>query len=271
MCQPRYNSEGGMLMNLIKTKSKLIIFTFGIIVALSLILTIAFMTQYSNLHVMYEINGETGEVEILAESEQKVGTYVLTNRYLYNYLRSSIKMPGPLDGVEFEDAAQTIYAFQTSMNGFNNFILACLVVGLLMFAALLIFANNSRNVYYKSNLIVGIAAPAVVCVMSLVAVIWDIILMANFNSNIDLYKVTTIMENFDIAAIEKTNMRTQMEYQEMIDTYASGINSLTFVLTMIYFIVVIAASGVVVAHTLLKYNGTAARREEIIKRAMVTE
>jgi hypothetical protein len=228
------------------------------------------MTQYSNVHVIFTIS-EDGEVEILRDSSTEVGTYTLTNQYLYSYLNSRVKMPGPLDGVEFEDAKEVIYSFQQSMNGFNNFILAFLVVGLVMFAALLIFSNNSRNVYYKSNLIAGIAAPAVVCVMGLVAFIWNIILMGNFNSNSDLYKVTAIMENFDIAAIEKLQMRQNMEYQTMIDTYASGVNSLTFVLTMIYFIIAMAASGFVICHTVLKYNGTRVRREEIIKRAMVTE
>ena len=79
------------------------------------------------------------------------------------------------------------------------------------------------------------------------------------------------MENFDIASITKLEMRQSMEYQDMISNYASDINVLTLVLTMLYFIIVVAASSLVVVHTILKYKNTAERREEIIKRAMVTE
>jgi hypothetical protein len=257
-------------MNLLKNNSKLVIFTFGIIVALSVILTISFMTQYAHVHVIYTMD-EDGEIEILKDSTSQLGSYTLTNQYLASYLNSTTKMPGPLDGLTFDEAKETIYSFQQSMNGMNNFILACLVVGLCMFAGLLIFSNNSRSVYYKSNLIAGIVAPSVVCIMSIVAIIWDILLISNFNANSDLYKMTAVMENFDIAAIDKLQMRQTMEFQTVIDNYASGVNTATLVVTLIYFIVVIASAGVVVAHTLLKYKNTTARREEIIKRAMVTE
>ncbi len=252
-------------MKLISTKSKLIIMIFGLVAAVSLLITMVFMTQYSNVHVIYQIL-EDGTVEIGSGTQFVTGDYKLDNQYLYRYLNSTTKPTSPVTE-DFETAKTIIYDFQMSMNSFNNFILATFVVCICMFALLLIFANHSRRVYYTSNLVVGIGAPVVSIIMALIGMIWNIILLGTFNSHADLFKVTSIMEDFNIDSKTKLAMRTTMSYEDMINDYASNVNSLTLVLTIIYFVILLVAACFVIVNTVLKYKATKQAREEIIARA----
>jgi len=249
-------------MNFLSSKSKPIIFIFGLLSALLVILTIVFMTQYSHIHVAYSIN-EAGELIIREDSSITVGSYQLTNTYLASYLKNTSKVSPVTEN--FETAKTIIYNFQMNMNAFNNFILASFVVCICMFAILLIFSNQSRRVYYKSNLIVGIAAPAVAIIMCIVGVIWCITLISDFNTHADLYKITAVMENYSISAREKRP--TSLSFEEFIAKYASGVDTLTMVLTIVLFVIILVAALCVIAHTVLKYKATTERRIEIINRA----
>ena len=249
-------------MNLLRTKSKLFIMMFGLTCALLLIWTLVFMTQYSNIHVVFEISG--GQVEIGAESTFEVGTKTLTNQYLSGYLDDAFKVSPVTE--TFDEAKVIIYDFQNKMNAFNNYILATLVVGLVMFAVLLIFSNNSRRVYYKSNLIAGCIASGVVAVMAIIGVVFAITLISNFNAHANLYKITSVMMDVDIGAKVK---ESALSFEEFVNTYAPNVNTLTLVLVMIYFIVIIVSACFVALHTVFKYKATEQARIEIIERARV--
>lgn len=249
-------------MNFLSSKSKLFIFIFGLLSALLVILAIVFMTQYSHVHVAYSLS-DAGELQILKTSTVKVGDYQLTNTYLADYLNNTKKVSPVTE--DFETAKTIIYNFQMNMNAFNNYILASFVVCICMFAVLLIFSNQSRRVYYKSNLIVGCIAPAFAIGMCLGGIIWCISLISEFNAHADLYKITAVMENYSISAREKRP--TGLSFEEFIAKYASNVSTLTMVLTIVLFIVILVAAIFVIVHSVLKYRSTEERRIEIINRA----
>lgn len=248
-------------MNFLKTKSKLIIIIFGLLSALLLILAIVFMTQYSHVHVAYSVT-EAGEVVIRSDSSITVGSYQLDNSSLARYLDATKDSPVTEN---FATGSKIVYDFQMNMNAFNNYILTVFVVSIIMFAILLIFSNQSRKVYYGSNLVVGIAAPAVSIIMCLIGFIWCITLISDFNEHADLFKITAVMENYSISAREKRP--TSATFEEFISNYASNVNTLTLILTLVLFILVLASACFVIVHTVLKYKATEERRVEIINRA----
>lgn len=253
-------------MNLLKSKSKLFIFVYGLVSALLLIISLVFMTQYSNVHVAYGMND--GQVEIKEDTTASAGAYQITNEYLSKFLNDG-KMETPITE-DFDEAKTIIYDFQQSINSFNTFIVVTFVVCIIMFAILLIFSNHSRRVYYIDNLVVGIAAPVFAVTVSIVSLAWLIVLINNFNQHIDLYRVTSILESIDINAKTKRSfINGTVEYNEMIAEHASNLTSLTMVLTLIYYIVVVVAALFVIAHTVLKFNATKTLRKEIIERAKV--
>lgn len=257
-------------MKLLKSNSKLFLFPFGLFIALSLLLMLFFMTQYANIHVLYTFNAETGEVEINPSSSWKVGEEY-NNESLAKYFNSTTKPTTPFDGQTFDDVKYTIYNFQMGMNSLNDFIVIVFVVSLCMFALMLVFANHSRNIYYNSNLAVGIGAPLVVAIMSLIAIIKTAAMLGDFNTNLPIYQATAVMQLHDGVFSESDKFvlrgKNGMPFEDMVAKYAPNVNSATLILTIIYFVLLIVFTAVVIAHTVMKYLATKERRNEVIARA----
>ncbi len=247
-----------------KNKSKIVFLIFGILIAAFMIYAMSFMTAYSHIHVVYKI--EDGIISFPTTSGKIPSTNV-ANLYINRYFNNSQSIPAGLIGGSFvETYAKTIYDFNNSLNAFNDFLVAVGIVSIVALAVMFIFSNNSRRIYYKSNLIVGVLASLTIIVMSIIAIAWTFTLMGQFNENETLYKVVSVIQN-------PVN-QGQQAYSTLIKpdcdilSMASGTNVIGFVVAMLFSLVLAGFAVFVIVFTIGKYKRTANERKEIIERAV---
>lgn len=252
------------------SKSK-IFFTLGIVIMfIVLIFGLFFMTQYANVHVFYSIDSDTRELVINPTTKLTIGSITLSNTYVFSYLRSDVVLPatlGPFEEVEDVQAVlQTVYNFQMTASKFNSNIIIFFLVGLICVGALYLFDNNKRKTYYISNLVIGIAAPVVMIIFSIVMIVNDLSLISNFESNKDLYKIVGVMQDSSIDGIVRGAYRNK-PYEDLLSR-ASNINTGTMIAAIVLFALVAAYFTFILVFTLLKYKATSKARKETIERAV---
>jgi len=270
------------MADFMKQRAKLIFIIYGIIIALIIVGALFYMTYVTNVHIAYTM-GPDG-IEFARDS--LFNSTQATNSALFTYFRQNTDAASPfysatlaqnfdavegevgshnilnygIDGVSF---ARTIYNFQTGMSSFNTMLLVFGVISLVAFAIMLIFSNHSRKIYYKSNLYVGILMPFVVIVLSLVALIMNFSLLANFNKNYDLYRVTSYLQDPAISALEKSKLNK--DYSIVTDGVGQ-FSAFGYVLVTVILAIVIIASVFMVVYTIYRYKECAKRRNDILER-----
>lgn len=161
--------------------------------------------------------------------------------------------------------------FRTSLDKYNDLILWYGIVSLIVFACLLILSNQSRRIYYKSNLIGGILLPLVNVVFSLVLIIQALPLISNINNptNKALYNVVSSIQNpviggnyVSIAASDATNL-TQ------INTIVSQFNvdATTLIMYIIFFAITAVFNIFLIVVAVMKYKATASERKDVLEKA----
>lgn len=241
------------MSNLFKNKAKLMYFAFGILIFVVLLASLAYMTNYAHIHIYYMKDSTTGVLQINPTTE--FPKTEASNQQLFNYFanyHSEINM---------EEFKWTIFNFQVDMSSLNTFFITFAVVGLICFAALLICANHSRRVYYKSNLICGIIAPLVTCVLAVVALVRNLLLMGTFNTNYELFNEVAMIQN-------PANQAKVITGGKDFVTSAQPCNSTTYILFAILFAVVAIYSIVLIIYAIKKYKDNTELRNEIIRRAV---
>lgn len=260
-----------------KSINKWIFFAYGLLFGLILIFGLYFMTMYANTHVMYTISDADGTISILKTSSQSVGGTPVENSEIFKYFEelpnkqawwSSIF--GSTGSTNALTLARKVYQFQINASSFNDLIIIYAVVGLLAFGLLLVLGNHQRKVYYISNLAGGIAIPVFMIISSVFMIIKTIVLMADFNKNLELYWVTNYAANQDIANITKDSLLINMgsSKKEFLSNMGTFNNSV-FILGIVLFTIVILYSLWLIATALIKYKATAEKRAEVIKRAVL--
>lgn len=277
------------MIKFLTKNSKAFYITFGIMVALMFIAALYFITNYAHVHVYYtlEANGAISAFDRTAET-----TLGYSNKNLFDYFTKNAGIiTYDSDGVGilvngqawvtqnpetsakfmsmFPDAAQfsTVYApiifdFQVAMSQYNDLIVIFGVIGIVCFALLLVFANHSRRIYYKSNLIAGVVLPLVVVVFAIIMIVKNVGLMNVFNENYDLFNVTSVLQNPAYSA-----QAVQLDIDWIVDKFSC--NSITFIVYTVIYSIIIIYSLFLVAYACIKYKFTGQEREEIIKRAVV--
>ena len=242
-----------------KSINKWIFFAYGLLFGLILIFGLYFMTMYANTHVMYTISDADGTISILKYFEE------LPNKQAW---WSSIF--GSTGSTNALTLARKVYQFQINASSFNDLIIIYAVVGLLAFGLLLVLGNHQRKVYYISNLAGGIAIPVFMIISSVFMIIKTIVLMADFNKNLELYWVTNYAANQDIANITKDSLLINMgsSKKEFLSNMGTFNNSV-FIFGIVLFTIVILYSLWLIATALIKYKATAEKRAEVIKRAVL--
>lgn len=262
------------MADFLKNKAKLIILAYGVVLFIVLLFGLYFMTQYAHVHIAYSLAGE----KVSYSSDLIIGSFG-ENTYLFQYFA-----PWPSGGTDTTSTvlqgitrsstavvdagyADIIYKFQTDMSSFNSLIIVLELVSIICFAVMLIFSNQSRKIYYKDNLAVGILMPLIVIVLNLVLMINVFSLMSTFNSNVDLFKVTSFYMNPDVLPTEKQKAMSEGGFRDVISSSTSNVNSLMFVIAIILFVIVMAVSVLMMVYTVYRYKECAKRRNEIIERA----
>ena len=240
------------MSNLFKNKIKLLYFGFGVLMFITLIASVMYMTNYAYIHVYYSLDQYTGAVVINAATPKPVT--LETNQLLFDYIAENTNIN--IDTFKFD-----VYNFQVAMSDLNSFFITFCVIGLIAFAALLICANHSRRVYYKSNIVCGILAPLVTIVFAVICLIRNISLMGVFNANFENFNMVSMIQN-------PVNIPQVIAKGKEFVTSDQPCNSLTFILFAILFAIIIIYSLVLIVVAIKKYNDTKELREEIIRRAV---
>jgi hypothetical protein len=271
------------MADFMKNKAKLIFIIYGIIIALIILGAIIYMSFVTNVHIAYTINDNTGAIEFFDESLfQSTGG---DNTALFSYFNNNSDATSPFyaadfaknfevvdegghnilyygkDGVSF---ARTIFNFQVNMSSFNTTLLVFGIISLVCFAIMLIFSNQSRRVYYKSNLYIGVLMPLVNAVLSIVALIMNFGLFGEFNKNYDLYRVTAYLQDPNISKIVKGGLKSNYS---VLSNGVDQFGPQGYVILTIILAIVIIASVFMIVYSVYRYKECAKHRNDILERA----
>ena len=277
------------MKNFLSKKAKLIYLLCGVFSLLTLILSLGFMTQYRYLRVNYmiETNRATGEQRIVIGSTATLNgddqrpLFDFVNQLgsgIYDDLESYKAHPELeefqtqyMDGTVLkEEAKMQVLNYKKSLDNYNNMIVIFSVLSLVMFALMFVFGNNSRRIYYKSNLIAGIVLPGVIVVLNLVLIISSFSLMNELAQNYTYYNLISVLQNPDnriytqLAVTAETNGKNLATLMNSFDC-----NALTFVLYDLLFAFVLAYNVFLIVFAILKYKWTAQRRAEVIANSKI--
>ena len=174
--------------------------------------------------------------------------------------------------VDRDSFVKFIIDYRDKLNGFNTALLWYGVIGLIMFAVMLIVGNHSRNVYYISNIIAGVVCSLTMIIFGLIMLIKDFSLLSEFNENKEFWKAVSIAQNKgNDSEVALQYTKYLMKNPQEIDSYMAGdsTNATTLITTMIFIIVSIGYSVFTLVHTIRKYFATKAHRKEVLERAGV--
>ena len=249
-------------MKFLTNHSKFIYLAFGVVVGVAILLGLLYATAYADVHVYYNPTVSGGVEFGSTAGGPLTGS---SNVNLYDFFSSAKQAADPqfvaAYGTSFEPHAKTVYDFQVLLSKTNTNILVFEVISLVCFALLLVLANHSRRVYYKSNLIGGVVLPLVVIVLNIVLLVSNLNVMGAFEQHKELFNITAVLQNSSTGIYASQQDYTYMKGQ-------MNITSLSFILYTVLFVVVILVSIFVLVYAILKYKYTAKDREEILKKAV---
>lgn len=253
------------MANFLKTKAKLITILYLVVIALVFLYALTFMTNYAHIHV-YVYQGKPTFNAVLTINQQ-------SNSSLFTYFQkidSSNPLFSQLNGVKGQSAfvnsglADKVMNFTDDMNKFNDLLIVYGCVCVVLLACMMIASNHSRKIYYKSNLIVGIAAPAVVAGFSIYMLISLFDLLSTFNKNEKLFRAVSYLQDGNYTIKEKN---AAIKNWDTVMDNTKDVNNLTFILGIILFVVIIIYSVFMIVYTFYRYKECSKRRAEIIERA----
>ncbi len=283
--------------------SKWIYYILGIISGLIVLSSLFFMVQYKFVRVNFTLNENNERVyeensklnganqqplfmfvnnlstvlsngsfaETTTEIEKnEFFTLVLTKEDgEYKYLEA--KKSGQVTRYEFsQDTFKKLDAFRTELDSYNNLILWYGIISLIVFACLLILSNHNRRIYYKANLYGGIALPAVNIVFGIVLIAKAVSLMGQLNDPLikavaNIVSVFQDPKNSELAVRAGSDATNLNQIKEIISKF--NINSLSLVLFMVFFGIVIAYNVFLMIYAVMKYNATASDRKRVLDNA----
>ena len=167
-------------------------------------------------------------------------------------------------GKDGKTIAQMIYDFQLDVSSVNSFIIVIGVISLICFAIMLIFSNQSRRVYYKSNLYIGLAMPLIVIIFTIIGLIRNFSVMGTFNANKDLFRIVSFLQDPEIDVATKSAACS--DYNIILER-TSKFGATGFYLAMAAFIILAIYSVLMMVYTVYRYKECAKRRSDILERA----
>ena len=256
-------------------KTKWFNLAYGIIFGVVIIFALVFMTQYKYVYVGYIMGGAGQTVVTFGESYSPNNGNQQVLYDFFSWIGQTDSYGHFIDPAlygnlnnDFGLYAQTVYDIRVALNSFNSLIIVSGIIGLVTFAFMLIFANHSRRIYYKSNLYSGIALPLINVIFSIVMIVQAIGLIGKLSENYHLVNLVSVCQdpaNQLICRVDTKNFSNEA----VLAKY--NVNSLTLIFTIIIFVGVIAYSVFLIIHAVRKYKATADERNKIIERALEKE
>lgn len=231
-----------------------------------IISALPFKTQYSNIYVnvattIEEADGDTPNSSIKTKQTQ------LFNLFERTTASGFVDNNGTEFKHDFNQYKVQVYEFQNNLNTVNDLILWYGILALIGVAFLYIFSNNTRKVYYKSNIIASALFTTFMLVFGIITLVKSISVMSDFTSNSNLYNIVSVMQNQDYVstayqlAVPDEGITPSVTY--LYDSF--DCNVATFLVYDIIFVAVMAYSVFLFILSIVKYNATTERRKELEK------
>jgi len=254
------------MANFFKNKAKIILIVYLILIAAFMIYALSFMSMYCNIHVAYRVTD--GDISFPYIMNVQFSSTKVSNYYAQVYFLSATSLPTGLESGSFvQKYAQTVYDYNLTLNAFNDLLIAVGIVSFAAVAFLFIFSNNSRRIYYKSNVVIGVIAPLVIIVMALIAMIQSFGVMSTFTQNETLFKTVSVVMDPAKQGETASSILLTKSGDEILEM-ASSVNVSGMLVAMLLSIILIGYSVFVTIFTFTKYKKTEKERKEIIERAV---
>ncbi len=243
-------------MKFLTNHSKIFYIIFIALVGALLISATVYASNYVHIHVFYDISNGTKVVS--SDLSNSVG---YNNEYLYAFFEDG-KLVANGYSNNFDTYVPVVLEFQDKLNAFNTLFVSLEFACVACIAILFVLANHSRRIYYNSNLVGGILIPLAVIVMNLVLLFQNLSLMGIFNKNYELFNIVAVLQNpkYGYLADQKSGLDGISQW--------FNCNSITFIVYMSLFIVVIAYSAFMAIYSILKYKATAEERKNILEKVV---
>ncbi|MDE6655913.1 MAG: hypothetical protein K2J85_02865 [Anaeroplasmataceae bacterium] len=215
----------------LKKNAKLFHILFAVYSFLFIIISCIFMTTYSRIAVDYTVDFlTTGKPTIL------------------NGLNTFCTKTAAHGGYTYATMYGIMFDTNELLQRANNMILYLGAVSLVMVAIMFICTNATRKKYYISNLVSGIACPSVCIIMSLVAIIFNVICVSDISANYDVLNWGSLANgDYYNRAVEQFIAN---------DTSAFSVNVLPIVIYIVIMGLFIVASGAMIAYAVFRYLDT---------------
>ncbi len=250
-------------MEFLTKKSKLIHIIFGVICFTLLISAILYMTQYGNIRVLMKQSTD-GVLSLNGAIDTKTGYFKGegANVNITDFWNNHQELG------DVQEAMWTTYHFNKSLNQLNQLIVIFAVISLVLFAIMMIVGNHNRKVYYNSNLIVGIVAPACVAIFAIVLLAMNCSLMGRFNQNYELFNYMSLLMNDSgsIVGIEVSKM-TDLEAVKAL----FNCDTLSFTLYNVYFSIILVAALAMIGYAVYRYITSTEKRKAIMLKAVESD
>ena len=152
----------------LKKHAKLFYLIFGLFGFFFIVAACFFVTPYNDTAVNY--NQEVLDGVVTSIKTQNENLVLFCNR----------------TGITFDTLYQTLYNFNNELQVANRMYMMVGVVALVMLVLMAICSNLTRKKYYISNLVSGVACPAVSIIMSIVALVFVFLPMGTLAKDYDL-------------------------------------------------------------------------------------
>ena len=245
--------------------AKMIHFAYFLMVFVILFLTVCFMTQYKDLFIyksaQYEIMGFLDPATHANNNNNTLYKQFVdgltTNPIIKDFYLGLGYTTNTMD--TFNDSALVIYNFYMLLQNVNTSLLVLTVISAICVAAMYIASNQSRRIYYKSNLVVGILCPAIIAGFSLYVILINTLCIPQLYENLPLLR----------AMHYAVNTNSSFSVSNIAEVLENGsISAFTLILTDVILAGFVAYSVFVAIYSYKRYVVCAEERKEIIERAV---
>lgn len=229
----------------LKKHAKLFYLIFGLFGFFFVVAACFYITPYSDIAVNYNQEVLNGNVTSIMTRNENLALFCIDSGIM-----------------SFDSMYQVLYKFNQELQTANNMYMMVGVVSLIMLVIMAICSNLTRKKYYISNLVTGVACPAVSIIMAIIGLVFNFLPLGSLSKNYD--------------TINWGALGNQVSYEKAVEQYLSTprdtssfkINSTPLIIFGIILIVFIAVSGLLIAYNVYRYLST---KRELAQERMVEE
>lgn len=231
----------------LKKNAKPIYIVYGVLCFIWLIVACVYITPYARTLLQFT------QLEL-----DNPGSINMDNPTLLAFC-SGIASEGKT-GIElYNDYFLVLFNFNQKLQTVNNMLVTLGVVSLVTFAAMLICSNISRKKYYISNLVSGVAGPAINIVLAIVVLVLNLMCLGPLNENYEMLNWGALANNQRIGAA------SVIEWYRAGDISHFEFNSVPLILYSVLIIVFILVSGLLIAYNVFRYLDTRNELNQTVK------